>query len=157
MKLKTVDIKGKPYVEVKERIKFFREHYKGWSLTSEILQITQDRCIIKASVIDSKNTLIATGIACEIEGTNNINKKSFIENCETSAWGRALGNLGIGLDTSIASFEEVNNAIKDEIKDRKEMDRQDQRKESKWDLDMKTIENLKKSSNPKYVLPKKSS
>jgi ssDNA-binding Zn-finger/Zn-ribbon topoisomerase 1 len=41
-----------------------------------------------------------------------INKTSFVENCETSAWGRALGNLGIGIDDSIASAEEVDMAIK---------------------------------------------
>jgi hypothetical protein len=40
-----------------------------------------------------------------------INKTSYIENCETSAWGRALGNLGYGIQTSIASAEEVEMAI----------------------------------------------
>jgi hypothetical protein len=40
-----------------------------------------------------------------------VNKTSYIENCETSAWGRALGNLGIGIDASIASAEEVITAI----------------------------------------------
>ena len=54
---------------------------------------------------------MATGIAYEVMGSSYINKTSFIENCETSAWGRALGNLGIGIDTSIASAFEVNNAI----------------------------------------------
>ena len=39
-----------------------------------------------------------------------------MENCETSAWGRALGNLGIGLDTSVASAEEVQNAIANQNK-----------------------------------------
>ena len=36
-----------------------------------------------------------------------INKSSYVENCETSAWGRALANFGIGVDSSIASAEEV--------------------------------------------------
>lgn len=112
MKLKTIKIRGKNYVEVNERIKYFRENYKGWSLTSELIELTENRCVIKASVTDEKDKVIATGIAYEVMGSTNVNKTSFIENCETSAWGRALGNLGIGIDTSIASAFEVNNAIK---------------------------------------------
>ena len=112
MKLKTINIHGKNYVEVNERIKYFRENYKGWSLISELIDLTENRCVIKASITDQKDKVIATGIAYEVMGSSYINKTSFIENCETSAWGRALGNLGIGIDTSIASAFEVNNAIK---------------------------------------------
>ena len=43
-----------------------------------------------------------------------VNKTSYIENCETSAWGRALGNLGIGINESIASAEEVVSAVNEE-------------------------------------------
>ena len=111
MKLKTINIHGKNYVEVNERIKYFRENYKGWSLTSELIDLTENRCVIKASITNEKDKVIATGIAYEVMGSSYINKTSFIENCETSAWGRALGNLGIGIDTSIASAFEVNNAI----------------------------------------------
>ena len=110
-KLKTINIHGKNYVEVNERVKYFRENYKGWSLISELIDLTENRCVIKASITDQKDKVIATGIAYEVMGSSYINKTSFIENCETSAWGRALGNLGIGIDTSIASAFEVNNAI----------------------------------------------
>ena len=110
-KLKTINIHGKDYVEVNERIKYFRENYKGWSLISELIDLTENRCVIKASITNEKDKVIATGIAYEVMGSSYINKTSFIENCETSAWGRALGNLGIGIDTSIASAFEVNNAI----------------------------------------------
>ena len=111
MKLKTINIHGKNYVEVNERIKYFRENYKGWSLISELIDLTENRCVIKASITNEKDKVMATGIAYEVMGSSYINKTSFIENCETSAWGRALGNLGIGIDTSIASAFEVNNAI----------------------------------------------
>ena len=110
--MKTINIHGKEYVEVNERIKYFREHYKDWSLVSEILELTDNRCVIKSSVLNSDNRVISTGIAYEILTNHGVNKTSFIENCETSANGRALGNLGIGIDTSIASADEVNNAIK---------------------------------------------
>ena len=52
-----------------------------------------------------------TGIAYEKEGASFINKTSALENCETSSVGRALGFLNIGIDTSIATAEEVGNAI----------------------------------------------
>mgnify|MGYP007029096494 CR=1 FL=1 len=54
---------------------------------------------------------MAKGIAYEETGASRINSTSYVENCETSAWGRALANLGIGIDTSIASSSEVANAI----------------------------------------------
>lgn len=110
--MKTVNIKGKEYVEVNERIKHFRTNYKEWSIDTNFLELTDKRCVIKATVCDKNNRVRSTGIAYEIEGSSFINKTSFIENCETSAIGRALGNLGIGIDTSIASYDEVANAIK---------------------------------------------
>jgi len=111
-KLKTVNIKGKEYVEVNERLKFFRSNYKDWCLTSDVVELTDDRCVIKATIFDDYGNIRATGHAYEKEGSSFINKTSFVENCETSAWGRALANLGIGLDTSVASYEEVANAVK---------------------------------------------
>ena len=111
--LKTVDIKGKAYVEVNERVKYFRqaEEYAGWSLETELLSNEDGMCIFKAIVKDSAGVVKATGHAYENEGSTFINKTSYIENCETSAVGRALGMLGIGIDTSIASSEEVQNAM----------------------------------------------
>ena len=55
--------------------------------------------------------LLGSGHAYEKEGSTFINRTSYIENCETSAVGRALGMCGFGIDTSIASSEEVQNAI----------------------------------------------
>lgn len=110
--MKTVNIKGKNYVMVNERIKYFRDNFKDWSLTSELVSLTDDSCVIKAVVSDENGRVIATGFAQENRESSMINKTSFVENCETSAWGRALGNLGIGIDDSIASAEEVDMAIK---------------------------------------------
>ena len=50
-------------------------------------------------------------MAEEIKGSTFINKTSYVENCETSAWGRALANFGIGLETAVASADEIQNAI----------------------------------------------
>jgi len=112
-KFKTTNIKGKEYVEVNERIKYFRfsDDYKGWSLSSEIVHLDADSCVIRAEIRDDQWVLRATGFAQEDKSSSYINKTSYVENCETSAWGRALANLGIGIDTSIASSNEVSIAI----------------------------------------------
>jgi hypothetical protein len=110
---KTTNIKGKAYVEVNERIKYFREsgNYNGWSLSSEVVHLDENSCVIRAEVRDENWVLRATGFAQEDKSSSFINKTSYVENCETSAWGRALANLGIGIDTSIASSNEVSMAI----------------------------------------------
>lgn len=110
---KTTNIKGKQYVEVNERIKYFRSHpdYAGWSMCSEIVAMDADSCVIRAEIRDNEWVLRATGFAQEDKSSSYINKTSYVENCETSAWGRALASLGIGIDTSIASSNEVSMAI----------------------------------------------
>lgn len=110
---KTTNIKGKQYVEVNERIKFFRleEKYNGWSLSTEVVHLDENSCVIRATICNSDGMVIATGFAQEDKSSSYINKTSYVENCETSAWGRALANLGIGIDTSIASSNEVAIAI----------------------------------------------
>lgn len=114
--MKTVDIKGKEYVMVNERIKFFRENYPDYSLVSDIISMEDGTVTMKASVITPDNRVIATGHAQEKETNGFINKFSYIENCETSAWGRCLANMGIGVDASVASADEVANAIKNQTK-----------------------------------------
>ena len=106
-KLKTIAIKGKEYVQVNERIKAFRSNYKDYSLVSELVEISDNHCVMKASVIDPQGKVVATGFARETVSKSPINKFAFVENCETSAWGRALGNFGIGVDTAICSADEL--------------------------------------------------
>lgn len=111
--MKTVNIKGKEYVEVNERLKYFRtqEKYKDYSLESEIINLSNGIITVKAIIKDGNGVIKATGLAQEKESSSFINKTSYVENCETSAWGRALGNLGIGIDTAVATVEEIQNAI----------------------------------------------
>lgn len=116
-KLKTIDFKGKEYVEVSERIRYFRENFKGYSLESEWIKIDGGIAICKATIKDDKDRIVAQGTAYEKEGSSFINKTSYIENCETSAWGRALGNFGIGIEGSVASALEVANAIENQNKE----------------------------------------
>jgi len=112
-KFKTTNIKGKQYVEVNERVKAFRTlpEFKGMSLESEIIAVDSESVIVRAIVRDESGRIISTGFAHEEKSSSNINRTSYIENCETSAVGRALGMLGIGIDTSIATADEVATAI----------------------------------------------
>lgn len=110
--IKTTDIKGKQYAEVNQRIKAFRMLYPNGSIETEINSVDVSVCIIKATVKDDFGDVIGTGHAYEKEDSSFINKTSYIENCETSAVGRALGMCGIGIDTSVASADEVLTAIK---------------------------------------------
>ena len=118
MELKTIDIKGKEYVLVNERIKAFWKLYPNGRIVTDILSMENDMCVIRAKVFTDRedNIPVATGTAYERESSSFINKTSYIENCETSAIGRALGILGIGIDTSVASYEEVENAIENQKK-----------------------------------------
>lgn len=114
--LKTTPIKGKDYVEVNERIKAFRQLFPNGTITTEIVSLTTDEkgkgvCVFKATALDGNGFVLGTGHAYEKEGSSFINSTSYIENAETSAVGRALGMIGIGIDTSIASFDEVANAV----------------------------------------------
>jgi len=113
-KLKTVDIKGEAYVTVSERIKYFREKFTGYSLTSEITNINENGVIIRSSIKNDAGIEVASGLAHEKQNSSFINKTSFIENCETSSWGRCLANFGIGVDSNVASADEVANAIKNQ-------------------------------------------
>lgn len=102
-------IKGKNYAEVNQRIKAFRKVYPEGSICTEIISNENGVIVIKAIVYNAENRVIGTGTASEKEGASNINKTSHIENCETSAVGRALGMCGFGIDCAVASKEEVEN------------------------------------------------
>lgn len=110
-KIKTTDIKGKAYAEVNSRILAFRKLFPNGTISTDIVSMENGVCVIKATVMNEEGFVLGTGYAYEKEGSTFINKTSYIENAETSAVGRALGMVGIGIDTSIASYEETANAI----------------------------------------------
>lgn len=118
IKLNTVNIKGTEYVPVNERIKAFWKYYPNGRINTELIKDENGTCTFKAVIFafETDSEPRATGYAQEKESSSFINKTSYIENCETSAVGRALGNFGIGIDTSIASAEEVATAIENQKK-----------------------------------------
>lgn len=131
----TTDIKGKDYAEVNQRIKAFRMVYPTGYIITNMEKNENGICVFKAQVgyykdhntisddekgnkyqdTYSEKIVLATGTAYEKENSTFINKTSYIENCETSAVGRALGMCGFGINTSVASAEEVLNAINNQV------------------------------------------
>lgn len=112
--IKTTDIKGKEYAEVNQRIKAFRQVFPTGSIQTMMVSNENGICVFQAVVgfiNENGYQILGTGTAYEKESSSFINKTSYIENCETSAVGRALGMCGFGIDTSVASAEEVTNAI----------------------------------------------
>ena len=121
-KTKNGQVKTNNYNTVNQRILAFRELYPNGSIQTEILSMEDGAVFFKATAYDDDGKVIATGHAREKEGDGFINATSFIENCETSAIGRALGIIGIGAVDALASFQEVANAItqQNQIKEKKD-------------------------------------
>lgn len=111
----TTDIKGKDYAEVNQRIKAFRMVYPEGTINTEIISLENGVCTMKATAMN-EGKILGTGFAQEKEGSTFINETSYIENCETSAVGRALGMCGFGIDTSVCSAEELQNALNNQNK-----------------------------------------
>lgn len=115
-KLKTIDIKGRSYTTVDSRVEFFREKFPQWSLETEypVLDLDKGVCVCRAVVKDENGKVMADGFAHEWQSKpgSMVNKTSYIENAQTSAVGRALGFIGIGINgMGIATAEEVQVAI----------------------------------------------
>lgn len=116
---RTGEVTKKEYAEVNQRIKAFRMVFPEGFIKTELLSNENGICVFKAtvgtlSIVDHsvmKENILGVGHAYEKESASFINQTSYIENCETSAVGRALGMAGFGIDTSVASCEEVANAI----------------------------------------------
>lgn len=113
--IRTTDIKGKDYAEVNQRIKAFRMVHPNGDIDPQLVSNENGVCIFRADVYDGNGKHLGSGTAYEKENSTFINKTSYIENCETSAVGRALGMCGFGIDTSVASAEEVQNAMNNQI------------------------------------------
>lgn len=109
--IKTTNIKGKSYSEVAQRIKAFRMNHPLGSIATNIESLENGVVVMSCEVRDEKGELLGKAYAYEKEDSSFINQTSFIENCCTSATGRALGYAGYGIDTSVASAEEVQNTI----------------------------------------------
>ena len=126
-----IDLKGKNYAMVPERVTAFRKLFPDGFINTEIVENDGTTVLMQAKVghyVDGNPVILATGFAQEIRGKGMVNGTSHIENCETSAVGRALGMIGLGINGGgICSAEELVNAItaqnqmKQEQKERQEI------------------------------------
>ena len=105
-----INIHGKVYETVALRLKKFWERYPKYSIQTILIEADDTRIIMKATILDDSHKLCATGHAEEFRNRGQINRTSALENCETSAVGRALAFLGLG-GTEIRSAEEMQNAV----------------------------------------------
>lgn len=87
---------NKVYTQVVHRMQAFREHY-GLEVGVDTQLILDDgqRVVMKAIITDNQGMIIGSGFAEEIRGQGRVNETSAIENCETSAVGRALASIGL--------------------------------------------------------------
>jgi hypothetical protein len=102
-----INIHGKNYSTVDERLSQFRSTCPDWTVKTKLISADDTRVTMKASILSPEGRLIATGHAEETRAASSINRTSAMENCETSAVGRALANLGYATDGSIASADEL--------------------------------------------------
>lgn len=113
LKDKAISIKGKQYVLISDRVLAFNEDYPNGSITTQLIsEASDDLVVIKATVLPdcSVPNRMFTGYSQATWGDGVVNKTAALENCETSAVGRALGFMGIGVIDSIASVDEINKA-----------------------------------------------
>jgi hypothetical protein len=110
LKDKAINIKGKSYVLVSDRVLYFNETYPDGAIETEY-QLVDKMFIVKATVQpNDKGFSKYTGHSQAIIGDGMVNKTAALENAETSAVGRALAMMGIGVIESIASVDEINKA-----------------------------------------------
>lgn len=95
------------YADVKERLAQFRTEHPLFGFDSTVMFQDGQRYIVHATIRDETDRLIASGHAEEIRDSSPVNKTSPLENCETSAWGRCLANMGYAVDKAIASRQEM--------------------------------------------------
>lgn len=99
--IKPISLKGKEYAEVKERVIAFRRVHPLGQIITE-LSFTENYVNAEAMIFDGEDKLLAKGHAREY-----LKYEFAIEKSETSAIGRALGFCGFGINTAIASAEDM--------------------------------------------------
>lgn len=110
---KAVTIKGRKYVLVSDRVIFFNENYPEGSIKTELITQPTDKIVVIKATVTPDVKLSAryfTGYSQAVIGEGYINKTAALENAETSAVGRALALMGIGVIDSIASIDELTKA-----------------------------------------------
>jgi len=110
--MQTMSIKGKEYIPVHERVRYFNEKHENGSIETDIVyEGDLVRCKAKVTPDVDKPARFFIGTAEEDRTQGMVNGTNATENCETSAVGRALAMMNIGIVESLASADEVAHAI----------------------------------------------
>ena len=149
--MEKIMIKGKPYVQVNQRVLELRHKYGDkdnmFGIKTKVVEWNKEKneIIIQAWITDKTGRIVGSGIAHEEKTQSGVNSTSYVENCETSAIGRALAAFGLGIEDAYASADEVQGAIKkqDETKEKKS-------KETKKDLTEMMVPQ-EASTDPYYI------
>lgn len=142
--IKMLPLGKKDYAMVSERVTAFRKLFPEGFIKTEIILNDGKNVLMQARVgyyLDDHLTehILATGYAQETQGRGLVNGTSWIENCETGAVGRALGNIGLGLNGGgICSAEELANAVVGQ------QQIEDEWKQQKADIEAKKLAELDK-------------
>lgn len=88
--LPLLDLKGKDYLQVAQRIQWFREECPDWGIETDIITTNEKSSTVKATVKNKEGKIIATSHQTEKEFFDHLAK------AETSAIGRALALCGFG-------------------------------------------------------------
>lgn len=151
---KAVSIKGKAYVLVQDRVLYFNETYPTGSIKTDVTFYPESKMwSVKATVrielgVDSPNSFREfTGHSQAVIGEGMVNKTAALENAETSAVGRALAFMGIGVIESIASADEMVKAAT--APGRTETSETENREKAKKDRIMANLKRLGKSVKTK--------
>ena len=107
-----VRIGNKDYVTVAKRVNDFRleKKFEGYAIITSVKLMDDMKVVVLCEIKDAADRIVATGHSEEFRQSSKVNRTSALENCETSAIGRALACIGIG-GTEFASANEVQNAI----------------------------------------------
>lgn len=105
----------KHYVTVAARVQAFRKICPAGSIDTTVCDLDDEHVMVQAKIYDENDHLLASGTAEERKASSQINQTSYVENCETSAVGRALGMLGIGSEENMASAEEMATALLNKV------------------------------------------
>lgn len=149
-----IDMRGKDYAMVPERVTAFRKLYPEGFITTEIISNDGQTVLMQAKAGYYLDTgvpvILGTGFAQEVKGKGMVNSTSHIENCETSAVGRALGFMGLGINGGgICSAEELANAVTAQKQMKEDFEQQ------KKDIEAAKLAELEKPKKAKKDAPAK--
>lgn len=111
--LQIIDLKGKDYLQVAQRILWFREEKPDWTITTEFVTLTDQSAFAKATISNEEGRIIATG---HKEESLKDFAAGYREKAESGAIGRALAHCGYG--TQFAPELDEQDRIVDSPQDR---------------------------------------